>query len=257
MRDLDRANAALQSTKHVFTISLLIPLVMGFGAWALATGAAPGLPLRANYLEMFALALIGISILSLPLPYIFNWNWETKYFGAGLLLFGTGSIMGIYPILCMVLYGTSPLVLRIPLIIFEGMLIAWWCNRFIKVYRSIYDEKSLFNQIYAEEDKEVYFLQQADKKILENHFRFRQIPADILLVAPMIVSLAMTPFASPISAFFGVPFAHVFLAIGASPLNLLFLGMSTKAWLIFYYYPYKIKRSTNKRVYMDKTSQPL
>jgi hypothetical protein len=54
----------------------------------------------------------------------------------------------------------------------------------------------------------------------------------------------------------GIPFIHIFLAIFATPLNLMFLGLSTKGWLVFYFYPTKIKRETNKSVYVDISSQP-
>jgi hypothetical protein len=46
------------------------------------------------------------------------------------------------------------------------------------------------------------------------------------------------------------------LAIFATPLNLMFLGLSTKGWLVFYFYPSKIKRETNKPVYVDISSRP-
>jgi hypothetical protein len=98
LRDLDCINGAAKSTKHVFAISLIIPIFMGSGAWALATGAAPHLPLHDNYLELFGLSIVVCSFMALPIPHIFRWNWETKYFGAGLIPFASGSILGIYPI---------------------------------------------------------------------------------------------------------------------------------------------------------------
>jgi hypothetical protein len=256
VRDLEAANAVAKSTKHVFTVSLIIPLAMGFGAWALATGAAPALPLRDNYLEMLAFLIIGFTFLMLPIPYIFRWNWETKYFGAGLLAFGSGSIIGVYPILCIALYSTLPLLLRTVFVIFEGWLIVWWCLRFVRVYRLIYEDKSMFTYIYVEEEKEIYLLQQADKIIIKEKFKLDQVPGTRLTLFPMIISLAITPYAPLISEVSGIPFTHIFLAIGATPLNLLFLGLSTKAWLIFYYYASKIQKETGKAVYIDKSSPP-
>lgn len=109
MRDLDSINAAAKSTKHIFLISLVIPVFMGFGAWALATGAAPSLAFHENYLEIFGLCMAGLSFLAAPIPFIFKWNWETKYFGAGLLPFASGSILGIYPTICISLYSSMPI----------------------------------------------------------------------------------------------------------------------------------------------------
>jgi hypothetical protein len=55
----------------------------------------------------------------------------------------------------------------------------------------------------------------------------------------------------------GISFAHIFLAVFATPLNLLFLGLGTKSWLAFYFYPMKIKKETNKPVFVDISSKPL
>lgn len=254
MRNLDALNAAVKSTRHVFTISLVVPFGMGFGAWALAAGAAPGLPLHDNYLEMLALAIMTVTLLSLPIPYIFRWNWETKYFGAGLLSFGSGSIIGIYPLLCIGLYSSLPITLRLSFILSQAALIAWWCSRFVRIYEIIYRNKRMFNFIYAEEETAVYLVQQADKKIVEKVFKLNQFPGTKLTVLPMILAFSMAPFATSVSRLSGIPFIHIFLAIGMTPANLMFLGLSTKAWLIFYHYPGKIKKQTNKPVYIDKSS---
>jgi hypothetical protein len=57
--------------------------------------------------------------------------------------------------------------------------------------------------------------------------------------------------------FCAMPFTHIFLAILALPLNLIFLGASTKMWLVYYFYPMKIKKEKNKPVYVDISSHPL
>lgn len=254
MRNLDAANASIKSTKHVFIVSLIIPFGMGFGAWALAEGAAPAIPLRENYLAILALCIIALTVLSLPVPYIFRWNWETKYFGAGLLVFGSGSIIGIYPILCIAQYSSLPFLIRACIVISDGMLIVWWCARFVEIYRRIYANKKIFCYIYTEEATAVYFLQQAEKNVIEKIFRLNQFPGAKLTTIPMALALLTTPFAPSVSKITGIPFIHIFLAVSMLPVTLMFLGLSTRAWLIFYYYPAKIKKETNKPVYIDKSS---
>lgn len=256
MRDLDFINGAAKSTKHIFAISLTIPIFMGLGAWALATGAAPSLPLYDNYLEVFGLSISVCAILALPVPYIFRWNWEAKYFGAGLLPFACGSIIGIFPTLCIVLYGSPPLIVSVVLILAQCLLIARWCNRFVKVYGEIYRDKNLFSYIYAEEPTAVFYLQQADKKVVDNILKFQQFPSSKFFIISLFAAFSLIPFATSLSRFFGVPIIHIFLAVGAMPLNLMFLGLSTKMWLVYYFYPIKIKKETKKPVYVDTSSQP-
>lgn len=256
MRDLDCINGVVKSTKHIFAISLIIPIFMGCSAWALATGAAPSLPLEENYLEILGLSIIVCAIIAFPIPYIFRWNWEAKYFGAGLIPFCSGSILGIYPILCIALYSSLPLVIRIIFILLQIILIAHWCNRFVKVYRAIYCNKSLFNYIYVEEPSEIYYLQQAERKVIEKILKFQQFPNSKFFVFSLLLAFSLMPFATSLSKMFGLPFTHIFLAIGATPLNLMFLGLGTKIWLVYYYYPMKIFKEKNKLVYVDMSSHP-
>jgi len=200
---------------------------------------------------------MALAVMALPVPYIFRWNWETKYFGAGVLSFGSGSIIGIYPILCIFIYSSLPFFMRLSLVLLEFFLIAWCCSRFINIYKSIYKNKELFNYIYMEEPDAVYYLQQADKKVIEKILKFDLFPSSKFFVLSILSAFSMVPFASSISKFAGVPFTHIFLAVSATPLNLMFLGLSTKMWLVFYFYPMKIKREKNKPIYVDMSSRPI
>jgi hypothetical protein len=240
----------------MFTVSLIIPIFMGCGAWALAVGAAPGRPINENYLALFGLGIASIAIISLPIPYIFRWNWETKYFGAGMLSLSSGSVVGLYPILCIAQYSSLSALVRLALVLLEGALIIRWCLRFANIYKIIYDDKRLFRCIYTEDFSAVYYSQQADKKVIEKILNFRQVPNSKHFIVSGLVALSLTPFATPLSQFVGIPFVHIFLAVFATPLNLMFLGLSVKGWLVFYFYPTKINKATNKPVYVDISSQP-
>jgi hypothetical protein len=257
LRDLNAVNIAAKSTKFVFTISLIIPIIMGLGALALANGAAPTQPLRDNYLEILSLGIIALAIIALPMPYVFKWNWEAKYFGASMFSLASGSIVGIYPMLCIVQYGALPLVVRIAIALLACAITIQWCNRFVKAYKMIYKNEHQFQCLYEEESDAVYYLQQGDKKILNKLPRADLFPGSKYFLLSLSVAFSMIPFASSISEFIGLPFIHVFLAVSATPLNLMFIGMATKMWLVYYFYPHKIKRNTNKPVFVDMSSQPL
>ncbi|MCS0632646.1 hypothetical protein NX786_25250 [Telluria mixta] len=256
MRNLDSINSSAKSTKFIFTLSLIVPLFMGCGAWALAIGAAPQQPLHENPLGILGLSIASISILAFPIPYIFHWNWETKYFGAGMLSLSSGSILGIYPILCIAQYSSLPVYSLIIFIFLECIITILWCLRFVNIYNFIYRNETLFNCIYVEEPSAVYYSQQADKNIIEKSLKFEQFPQPKYFAIASLLALSLIPFAAPASQYTGVPFIHIFLAIFATPLNLMFLGLTTKGWLVFYYYPMKIKKKTKKLVYVDISSRP-
>lgn len=256
MRDLDSINGAARSTKFVFTLSLIIPIFTGCGAWALAAGAAPNEALRENLLALLGLGISSIAIIAFPIPYIFRWNWETKYFGAALLCLSSAAIVGVYPILCIAQYSALPLFVRVMLLFLECALIVRWCRRFPNVYKKIYFEKSLFSCIYIEEQSAVYYSQQADKRIIEKFFKLEQFPHSKYFLLSALVAFSLAPFATATSRFVAIPFIHIFLAIFSIPLSLMFLGLATRGWLVFYFYPMKIKSETNKPVYIDMSSRP-
>jgi hypothetical protein len=256
LRDLDALNFAAKSTKSVFAFSLIIPLMMGLVTWALANGAALGVSLYDNYLEIIGVSMMAYAIIALPIPYLFKWNWETKYFGAGIFHMASGSILGIAPLLCILQYSSLPILARLILTLLESVVIIWWCYRFLKIYRSIYENKNLFNYIYKEEPKAIYYSQVADRKVIEEILKFDLYPKSSYFVAPFLAAFSLTPFASSVTQFFGLPFIHVFLSIAATPLNMMFLGASTKMWLVFHFYPMKIKKETGKPVYVDMSTNP-
>jgi hypothetical protein len=229
---------------------------MGCGAWALATGAAPEQTLHDNYLGLIGLGIASAAIVAFPIPYIFRWNWETKYFGAGIISLSSGSILGVYPILCIAQYSSLPIFFRLIFVFLECTLIIRWCLRFVNIYKVIYRDKILFNYLYTEESSAVYYSQQADKKIIEKLLKFEQFPHPKYFVLASLAAFSLTPFATSVSQFTGIPFIHIFLAIFATPLNLMFFGLATKGWLAFYFYPIKIKRKTKKAVYVDISSKP-
>jgi hypothetical protein len=255
LRDINLFSRAEKTVRFIFIISLFLPIVMGCGAWALATGAAPGLAIHNNYLALFGLGIASAAIIAIPLPYIFCWNWQTKYFGACILPLASVSIIGIYPILCIIQYSLLPIIMRLTLILLEFIMAAWWCRRFITLYRLIYSQKKLFNYIYIEEPSAVYYSQKADNAITEKIYKFEQFPRSRCFIIFGTIAFCLTPFATSISQFAGIPFIHIFLAVFATPINLLFLGLCTRGWLIFYFYPKKIKNETNKIVYVDILSR--
>jgi len=256
LRDLDSINSAAKSTRFIFTISLIIPLVMGCGAWALAIGAAPKQALNDNFLALLGLGIASSAIIAFPIPYIFRWNWESKYFGTGILSLSSVSILGIYPILCIAQYSSLPILARLSLVGLECILITRWCLRFVNLYRVIYSDKELFHCIYTEESSAIYYSQQADKQVVEKLLKFEQFPHSKYFIFSGVAAFSLTPFATSLSRIIGTPFIHIFLSIFSTPLNLMFLGLTTRAWLVFYYYPMTMQRKTNKPVYVDISSRP-
>ncbi len=224
--------------------------------WALALGAAPELPFQENYLATIGVAISSLAIFIFPAPYLFRWNWEAKYYGSFLFPFATGLVLGVCPMLCITLYGALPLIWPATVLLLEIIAITWWSWRIVELYKGIFKSKHLFYSIYVEKEDAIYYYLQVDKAVVENTICFRISPSSIYFIPPMLLAFSILPFALSVSKFVGVPFTHIIMAIIGAPLNLLFVGICTKCWLVFYHYPKKIKKKTGKRVYVDMSSLP-
>jgi hypothetical protein len=112
------------------------------------------------------------------------------------------------------------------------------------------------NILYSEEKDAVYYLQKGDVWLMEKKFKFYQIPSGYLFVVAMVLSFLCVPFARALSRSAGLPFVHILLTVMSLPIILMCTGLATRAYLIFYYYPWRIKRATAKDVYVDMSTKP-
>jgi hypothetical protein len=221
-----------------------------------ADGGARGTAFSKNPLGLCCLAICGVSFLLVFVPRIFRWDWRARYFGIGTLYLGGVALVGLIPWLCVVLYSTLSVWIRLSLLVGYTLPIIWWCRRIVLFYRHIFATDSLRNILYVEEDDAVYFLQRSDKWLIQKKFKFREIPSDRYFVIAMGLAFLSVPFMTPLTRLVGLPFPHIFLVIAGLPLILFSLAFSVHGYLVFYYWPRKIKAKTGKEVYVDMTAKP-
>lgn len=254
MITLSETNRAVGTARQVFHVSLIIPITMGLMAWGLAAGAAPRLKFGENFLEMTGFAIVVLCLAAFPLSYCLKWNWSARHYGASIFPFATVSLLNLYPVLCILTYGNLPWAISCAIGFFVAIFIMTWCLRVIKVYRKIYSSKSLFDSIYVEKRDAVYFLLQEDKKIVEKIIKFDFSPSTGIFLIFGFAAASTIPFASLLSSYVGVPYIHIFLAVGSFPIAPMIIGVFVEGWLVFYHYPYKIKKIAKKGVYVDISS---
>lgn len=254
MRNLHLVNQAAKSTAHVFTISLVIPFFLGWIVWALATGASSSAATTSRILSAIGPALSLVAIIALPLPYIFRWDWEVKYFGAATFAFASGALIGLFPIACIICYAAVEFWWKVTIVVFEIFLNIWWCSRFVSVYRKIHSCNEYCDAIYEEDSDAIYYVRQVESRILKSKLKFDEVPRDKFFLISTAAAFMLVPFAASVSKLFGIPFIHVFIAVLATPINLLFLGLGMKGVLAFYIYPSRLRRLKNKRIYIDMSS---
>jgi hypothetical protein len=256
LRDLDSINPEMAKPARFVSTGAFVPLVLGVLSLLLANDAAPDVPFANNPIALFSSIILATAAGLLVAPRILKWGWEAKYFGASLFHLGSLTLMCTVPCLCLVLYGKLPLTGRMSVMLVYAAVHVWWCRRFILFYRRVHNGIALRDFIYQEEDDAVYYMQRADKQLMEKQWKFNQLPQDRYFALSLLLSFSIMPVMGTLRALVGLPFIHIFFMVSTLPISLMGLGFATRAWLVFYWYPAQIRKRTGKRVYVDMCGKP-
>ncbi|MFL6673812.1 MAG: hypothetical protein ACJ8LG_11045 [Massilia sp.] len=233
-----------------------MPFVLSLVGLLLAHDAAPAIPFAENPISLFNGAVLVAACGLLVAPRILKWNWDVRYFGASLFHISSLTLLCTVPCLCLFLYGSLPFAVRAGVFSIYIAVHIWWSRRFILLYSPLAHDTALRDFLYQEEDDAVYYMQRADKQLMDKHWKFNQIPKDLYFGLGLLVSFLILPGLRSLSAAVGLPVIHVYLLVSSPAISVMVLGLATKAWLVFYYYPAKITKKTGKRVFVDMTGKP-
>lgn len=232
-----------------------LPIFAGTFGWLMASETSPG-PLAENPLAILSCAILVFACFAILMPVLFHWDWRAEYFGAPLIYISSLSLLSIVPFFCLIFYGELQLLVKVLMLAAYAVFHFTWCYRFIVFYRKILSETELYSLLYVEEDDVVYYSQRVDEYFCDKLIPFRQLPPDYVFVAclllPAIFSLGM----GYVREVTGLPYIYTLMSISALPISVMCFGFATRGWLIFYFYPNKIRLSTGKKVYVDMYSVP-
>jgi hypothetical protein len=255
LRDLDSINPQMVRPARLFGAGAIVPVAFSSIGSVLAQAAAPSIPITSNPLCLLNFLVLGATICMVILSKLNNWGWNVKYFGASLFHLASVTLIFLVPCFCLLLYSTAPIFLRI--FIFSACIAVHvaWCYRFLKLYKKIYHDINVVNALYQEEDDAIYYIQKFDKYLLEKKYKFEQFPKNRYFLLSILLSLAILAFVEPVKTALGLPLIHIFFLVNTLPISLMAAGLVTRSWIIFYYYPMRIRKRTSKQVYVDMGSR--
>lgn len=256
MRDFEKINLEAAFPPNLLLFGLILPPVfLGMGT-AFIEGITPTIPFLQNYLSQFLFyGLILLSIFGI-VPKLFKLGWRTICGAIGMLQLSTVAFMHWVPLLSLVFFSRVPHGIGLPFLLLNIGVTWWWCRRFVRFYRFIYQTPELWQCLYEEEDDAVYYMQKGDVALFEKKIKLAQLPPNwaFVLIGAMIIPI--TILLPVLTRWTGLPFTHIFLSI-CLPLSLMIAGVTTRGYLIYFYYPWLIKRKTGKNVYIDMGSRPM
>lgn len=253
MRDLLSINPS-EPLKIWPFIGPMLLLVMGAGGIAFAYGASAGSAQHQNLLAALNIGIVVFALIMVPVTklILMIMGWRTAAFGISNLFIGSVSLLSWNPMLCIAIYGKISPWIVIPLIGINLILTFLWAKRFFAYYENIrVSHQDFWKRLYVEEEDAIYFSQPCDKWLTQKKLKISHFFGTWATVLPMAGAIGLLPFMTEVTRWAGVPFVHIFLAIGAAPLSIMLLGISMKGFLLHYYYPWRIKRATGKNVYVD------
>jgi hypothetical protein len=250
LKNLDSINPSIAQPRTFASLGALLPFLTGVFCIPLALGAAPAESFRDNNLALFSIGLSIASSFLFLIPHIFRWDWRSKYFGVSLFYVGSVGFLGVIPWLGVVLYSSLPLVMRLALLTAYSAMIIWWCRRFVVYYKHLFSDEALWRSIYVEEDDAIYYLQAEDQRLIERKLKLGQLPPSAVSLSFMASAFLAIPFATDIKLSAGVAFIHVFLTVAMVPIVLMCFGLAVRGYLIYYYYPWRIKNETGKDIFV-------
>lgn len=250
MKNLDALNPSIAQPRTFSSTIAFLPFLLGLVCLPLAFAAAPTLPFERNILALVCAAQSLTSVILMIVPRFFHWDWQSKYFGVTLLCVGSTSVIGVIPWLGIVIFSDLSISFRFVLLLAYTVAVTWWCRRFVKHYRQIFNDPTMRNEVYKEDEDAIYYMQQGDKLLFEKRLKLEQFPPNTLSILFLLLAFLTVPFATALSDSVGASYINIFLSIAGVPIVLMSLGLGVRGYLIFYHYPWRLKRSTGKDVYV-------
>lgn len=254
MRNLDEINPAFLRPSRFSIFSAFTSGALVLLSIPLAYSAAPTIPLSENVIVLFLVAIFSLSLVLALMAFILDWGWKTSYYGTSLLCLGCISFLAIVPCLALMLYSSASYWIKLLIVSIYIISHVMWCRRFTKVYRRIFDDVNMRSMIYAESSEAVYYVRSVDDFLIEKKCKFEQIPQARYFVIFMVLAIALIPAMNTVAGVTNLPFVHSFLIVAMLPVSWMSIGLAVRAYLIFYFYPARIKRETGKEVYVDLVS---
>jgi hypothetical protein len=250
LKNLDVLNPAIAQPRTFSSTSALLPFLLGVICLPLASAAAPTVPFTKNFLALLCAAQSVLSLFLMVIPRLCHWDWRSRYFGMTPFCVASTALIGVVPWFGIVSFSSLSAPFRLFLFAAYMGSIIWWCRRFVRHYRRVFEDPAMRSEIYHQEEDAIYYLQQADKSLCDKQPKLNQFPPNLVFISSLFAAFCTVPFATTLSLWVGISFVIIFLTIAGFPIVLMCLGLGVRGYLVFYYYPWRLKRMTGKEVYV-------
>lgn len=148
------------------------------------------------------------------------------------------------------LYGSAPFEIKALLFIFSLAWNGYWAYMTIRGCQAIWADESLRRSVWVNYRDAVVYRRSGAKAAIEQ--KGIQIhPNNLTLILAVLLITPLVWWQKDLSAIFGVPFVHVFLALFGQFAMAIACVFTVLSFMMMIYYPLKIRRATGKIVLFD------
>jgi hypothetical protein len=180
-----------------------------------------------------------------------RWRWTATQMGINGLfvltffyLLSGASLSGI------LFYGSSPFDVKVLVFFLSLAWNGYWIHLTIRGCRAIWADESLRQRVWVDYKDAVVYRRSAAKAAMDK-VGLKPHPGNLTMVFVFFLMIPFIWWRAELSAYFGVPFVHVFVAIIGQSVAVMGWIFPVLSFMLMIYYPQKIKRSTGKAVLFD------
>lgn len=226
-------------------------LFCGTGVFMADDAAVGKVAFWSNPMVLFGIGLaIYCNLIGLAM-FFGRWQWTAIQMGLIGLFVSTffymlsgASLSGI------LFYGTAPLEIKALVLALSLIWNGYWIHATMRGCRNIWADEALRQSVWVNYRDAVVYRQFGAKAAMDR-VCLKPHPGTLTMVFVLFLMLPFIWWRAELSAFFGVPFVHVFLAFLGQSVTVMGWIFPVLSAILMIYYPLKIQRATGKKVLLD------
>lgn len=234
-----------------FAPALLAVVATGGGMFMAHDAAMGRVHFWLNPVVLFGLAHIVFCLAVAAWMFWGRLLWTAPQMGlASMAMLGLPYLIHFASLLSICLYSPAPSISKGALLLLSLAWHVWWVMDVAKKCRLIWADESLHRQVWIVYEPAFVYRQYGAKDAMER-VGLRLYPSNWTLIVAFGLVIPLVWWRAELSAHFGVPFIHVFMAMLGGSVGVLGLTFVTVAAVMMLAYPARGTAATGKPVLVD------
>lgn len=234
-----------------FMPALLAFLASGIGIFMAHDSAMERVPFWSNPAVWFGVIHLGFCFAAAAWMRWGRLTWTAPQMGlATQCLLSLPYMLHFSSLWGVCFYGTAPMWARTGIFLTSVAWHGWWIAHVVQKSRAIWADDSLRQRVWVRYEP-TFVYRRSGAKAAMDRVKLRMHPSTGVVVGIFLLIIPLMWWRAELSAYFGVPFVHIFMALLGGPTGIIGLTAALAAFMLMMYYPAKLLAETGKPVLVD------